>query len=347
MAGNILFLTFHAHLPPKGALIGEDLRCKEFAKSSTLVADDVMDVGTARTFLLDNLAALQHKDKVGPASGLDLVRAKDSTGGNIEIVSLNRVGGTAWLLSAYRRRVKPSRPSIFHEWLGQVFRNPIEALVLAGHHSESHIWGAQDKNKKLDDDAHRWYTALVPKVEGGRSKLEVRCRPVTPPGGYTSTFDPETEPTQIGAGPFDVTDMLRTCKMLLILGCNGATEDAKGWIDLIRNASGANPFVFGFYGVHPFPRNQQKFATPALWTELKRLATTTGTNNLSFLSRATSRDDILRAWFNATRGAFRGTVHNHLYFDPERGGVGAIDTTREIFFVVNDTGVFESQGRVP
>jgi len=148
------------------------------------------------------------------------------------------------------------------------------------------------------------------------------------------------------AGPFDITDTLKPCRMLVVLGCNGATSQIAPWRDAIKNATGGRaPFIFGVRGVHSFPRDAGgQFLSPNFWSKLEALAPgSAGNKNLDFLQDNGFRDRIITLWRDVMKQSFpEKSPRRHLFFahDIKRGprGAGAVDTAGKAMWVVNAAG---------
>lgn len=335
MPGKLLILTYHG----AGALTGEDLRFKEAAITSTLVSGDAMDeVGQnnsgPKPFLDAHADLLLQPPGSRDPAGVDLAKLNATT-----LVTFNRLGMHAWNRPGYIRRPNPADamshlPSVFEQWLMKVFATPVEVLVLAGHHSNSVIWGAE----QTQGTRHRPYAALVP--SGADATIEMR--------GFPSSASKYAD---LRAGPFDMTNALKRCRLLVVLGCNGATPNIKGWRDCIKKARGSAPIIFGVRGVHTFPRDADgEFLSPELWNSLSALAPgSPGSKNLDFLDDPNAFADIRSAWFTAVGTAFKsGSKRRHLFFserDSQGGrgprGAAIVDRGGTIYRIKDKAGNFE------
>lgn len=336
MAGKLLILTFHG--PPKGGdLTGADIHFKRAALASGLIDGDAMDQTAAKNFLTANLTALSHDPKGDRSNGLDLVIDGD------RVVTLNRVGGNAWRRPAFVRPKDPQNPdlrlkSVFEQWLDLVFATPVEVLVLGGHHENAALWGAEDKRVTT---RHRWYTALLP--ENVRVQNVVHSTLAVRGHALNITRD---DFSLLRAGPFDLTakGTLKPCRMMVILGCNGAVKASREWRKWMESASdhGA-PWIFGWYGVHDAPPDHlQEFIGDMFWPKLKAIAPGT---NLDFLHEEARYPAIAKAWLDAADEAFslvKGQ-RNLFYSDKSkknRGprGVACIDPNGLIRFIKDAAG---------
>lgn len=325
MPGKLLILTFHG----AGVLTGEDLRFKESAIASGLVNGDAMDEtdGGAgpKPFFDAHKDDLLQPPKAKEPGGLDLVMRSAT-----QLVTLNRLGRSTWERHGFRRSGKGQ--SLFEQWLEKVFAVPIEVLVLAGHHSGGLVWGSE----VIVGRTHHPFSALAPSVStdgSGKSMVEIVAS------------IPSAAPRRV-AGPFDVSKALASCRMLVILGCNGATSQIKPWRDAIKNASGGRaPFIFGVRGVHSFPRDVGgQFLSPTFWNRIEALAPgPAGSKNLDFLHDAGFRDRILDLWRDVMKVSFPlGSPRRHLFFagGSQRGprGAGAVDPEGNAMWVINAAG---------
>jgi hypothetical protein len=343
MAGKLLILSFHGANGPKvkTSLLDEDLLFKQAAVATGLITGDAMDEPAAQARLDPSLF---QDPKTGPASGLE---RGSLTSSGVSLVGFNKLGINAWMRAPFQKRKDPSHPGqqlpgLFHLWLDQVLRTPVDVLVLSGHHQWSVVWGSEDART----GGHRWYSALRPRIETDgaghkRSLLEIRGHRLKPD---------EKDEDVVRAGPFDVSAALGACRLLVILGCNGATEMVQGFRDWIAAAAGRPPFILGWYGIHSFPTDQRKeHFSAGFWSRLKNLAPGT---DLGFLHDPTRAEAIAGAWAGAMKDAFGNSrTQRHLLFanTPERGqrGAGAIDPSGGMWRVVDSQGTVKKVGQMP
>jgi catechol 2,3-dioxygenase-like lactoylglutathione lyase family enzyme len=341
MPGKLLTLTFHQ----PGALTGEDLRFKENAIDSGLVSGDAMEeVGQnndgPKPFFDANKDLLLPSTTSPAFGGLQIAKR-----GNVSLVSMLNVSEKTWSRPGYTSKPDPQNPgnhfpSVFEDWLLKVFAVPAEVLVLAGHHSVGVVWGAETAGHK------RVFCALVPMIRNGVPMVQIR--------GHKAN---ETEATGL-AGPFELTDSLKACRLLVVLGCNGATDHIKPWRDCIKKATGGRaPFILGWRGVHSFPRDRKnQFFSPDFWGDLADLAPgAVGNKNLDFLHDGGFRDRIIKVWVEAMKKNFTPTEpkdedQSHLFFagGNDRGprGCGAIDPDGNVFWVVDKNGTVQQKGQL-
>lgn len=336
MPGKFLNLTFHG----PGVLTGEDLRFKEMAIASGLVTGDAMDEmgggNGPKPFFDANKDKLLHPPKSKDPSGVDI-----ATRNAISLVTFNRLGLGAWERDGYRRI---SGPSVFEQWLAKVFEVPIEVLVLAGHHNKGLVWGAE----VINGGYHQPFSALFPRIKvdgGGNRRSIVEMLATRNSSGQMSNV----------AGPFDITNTLATCRMLVVLGCNGATRHIIPWRDAIKNATGGRaPFIFGVRGVHSFPRDAGgQFLSPRFWTKLEALAPgPVGSKNLDFLHDLGFHDSIIDLWRDVMTLSFpKGSPRRHLFFAgaADRGprGAGSVDPAGNAMWVINAAGDVDKGEELP
>jgi hypothetical protein len=343
MAGKLLILSFHGASGPgvKTSLLDEDLLFKKAAIDKGLITGDVMDEPSAQARLDPSLF---EDRKAGPASGLEKGSLPSSS---VSLVGLNKLGANAWTRAPFQKRPDPGHPgqqlpSLFHLWLDQVLKIPVDVLVLAGHHQESVVWGSEDART----GGHRWYSALRPRIatDGAghqRALLEIRGHGLKPD---------EKDEDVVRAGPFDVSAALGNCRLLVILGCNGATEMVRDLRDWITIAAGKPPFILGWYGIHSFPTDQNKeHFSDQFWSRLKALAPGT---DLAFLHDSARAEAIAGAWAGAMKDAFAGSkTQRHLLFSDTakrgRRGAGAIDPSGGMWRVVDSQGTMKKVGQMP
>jgi hypothetical protein len=336
MAGKLLNLTFHG----VGVLTGEDLRFKEAAVASGLVKGDAMDdIGGGngpKPFFDANKDKLLHSSRVKEPSGVDI-----ATLNAVSLVTFNRLGRRTWQRDGYRR---DDGPSIFEQWLTRVFAVPVEVLVLAGHHSNGYVWGSE----VTVGGEHRPFSGLYPTVvlgEDGQRRSTVEMFATSPSTGRRSTV----------AGPFDVTNTLKTCRMVVVFGCNGATSHIAPWRDAIKNATGGRaPFIFGVRGVHSFPRDAGgQFLSPRFWSKLEALAPgSAGNKNLDFLHDNSFRDKIIALWRDVMNQSFpKSSPRRHLFFADAKNrgprGAGAVDPAGKAMWVINAAGDVQEGDTLP
>lgn len=335
MPGKLLILSFHGHKPgPSGEepLLDEDMLFKREAITSGLVAGDAMDEPGAMAALHPSLF---EDPKAGIYSGLEEGRL-----GSTRLISLNKVGGNAWWRPPYLRKKDPAQPgrrlpSLFGTWLRKVFETPVEVLVLSGHQERGDVWGAEDKAVKK-----RYYTALRPVVAGNRSLLEVR--------GYKLNREPG-ETDLLREGPFDLTATLATCRLVVVLGCNGIT-DAMVWRSWVKNAAGKAPFILGWYHLHELPKNRlNEHFSGRFWQKLKGMAPG---SDLGFLHEPDFEMRIIKeAWVAALNESFdRNGTQRHLLFDMRSGhprGAGAVTPGGRVFRVKDGQGNVEEREPLP
>jgi len=337
MPGKLLILTYRG----AGALTGEDLRFKEAAIRLKLISGDAMDEtgqnndGPKPYFDAHRQELLHDPKKRGP-SGVDVASLNAST----KLVTLNRLGPHTWGRSAYARTPLGPPRNVFETWLDKVFAIPIEVLVLAGHHSGSLVWGAQQS----ETAPYYQHSALRPFLNG-RPQADIHAYDAKLPNGDAQR-----------AGPFDLSTALRTCRLLVVLGCNGATGHITAWRNVIKKARGRAPWIFSFYGVHAMPRDADaEFVSPGLWTRLEALAPgSAGSKNLDFLDDAGFEERIRACWFEALNAAFGPkSIRRHLFYSDKssksRGprGAGVVDPSGRIFKVVNSAGTVKEDGQLP
>lgn len=306
MPGKFLNLTFHG-----GTLAAEDLRFKEEVGKLTsgLKSTDAMDETDAKQFFADHADELK-ATKSDKFSGVAVVKRSATT-----LITLNGLGPVAWGRKGYLKT--------FEEWMKKVMATPVDVLVLAGHHSNSYVWGAAPRG------THRYFTAFHPvRRNDGTWRLQVV--------GHQGAAGPllRTE--------FDVTKTLKSCRLMILLGCNGATTDIAAWRGLLRNASGGDvPHIFGWYQVHSYPHEgEAHFLSQKLWTKLEALAPGAGAaKNFAFLQDVSMREKVRNLWRDVLAESFpKGSFRRHLFVSPflssgERGprGGGVVDPEGKIW----------------
>lgn len=346
MPGKLLNLTFHQ----PDALTGEDLRFKAGALKSMLVDGDVMDeVGAGdgpKPFLANNIDLLTPTKKKLSFGGLQTATLVDGST-TTSLISMNGIGEKTWGGRGYISTPDPANPrrpfpSVFENWLLRVFATPAQVVVFGGHHTgdeakQEFVWGAELEGHT------RIFTGFAPRMQDGEPLLVFR--------GYR----PGKRDAEDLAGPFPMKDALKDCRLLVLLGCNGATKMIKPWRDAIKAASGGRaPFILGWYLTHKMPRDRKKqFFSTDFWTRLATLAPgTTGSKNLDFLHQASFRDRIVELWRDVMKANFKPTKpdkedQSHLFFDEvNQRGAGAVDPDGKIFHVVDKNGTIQPKGTI-
>ena len=301
MTDRLLTLTFHA----PNVLLKEDALFKKYGTSGPLLASESLgDV------IPDSL---KKSSKLGPASGLSGAYA-DSNQETFQI-SLNEVGFNAWWRDQYKRR--EGSESEFEAWMKPKISKPCTVMLIAGHHGaydngQPVVWGAADAR---EHSFYRYFTALLPGQSGGKPVLTVKGHPYRPGTGAV-----------VRAGPFDFSTTLSSCRLLMIMACNGVDypkyQPGKAlglfWQKWVALATGRRPVVLGWYGTHSMPRDAQgESFSKTFWSRLESLATAHATD-LSGLCE-THASKVILAWGEALKDAYAtSATQRHLWYDPRR-----------------------------
>jgi hypothetical protein len=315
MPGGYLNLTFHGP-----GTIAEDLLFKQKAKDEKLIAFDAMDNAGPPANDLMTLAA--------EGSGLRKV-----TSGNASLISFGNVGAAAWTKRQAFRQTNGAN-SVLDGWMRDVLKHPVECLVLAGHHSGRHVWGLEAGHLKP-------YTAFV--ADAANKEISVRGHAANGVGDMFKR-----------AGPYKMTDALSECRLIMVWGCNGATNDPNEWTvwrELVKACNGGKtPLVLGHYFTHKWPRDRsgERFSGHFV-TELRKLDASATIGALA----ATQPVKVITAWAQAMKAAFAASMHcnKHMLFQGKphptcegygprgAGGVNGND----VHYVVDETGRLEIQ----
>ncbi|HPA52517.1 MAG TPA: hypothetical protein PLP50_13045 [Thermoanaerobaculia bacterium] len=329
---RVLILSFHAAraIPGKtvAGLFDEDVLFKKHASLRGLLEQDAMD------------------EHIAPESIVN-----DDEHGGVEKVEHD--GASAWTLSAVTRRVwdrvgysNPStHESDFSMWFQSLWTQPIDCLVIAGHHGWAKevgpfFWGSEQPKRGGD---HRPYTSIDVHPEDDAPAIGV--------SGYSYSSSRLRERIR----PFLVMHALSRCSLLVIMGCNGVPAPADtlrmgtAWQDWVRSANPQNerPIVLGWWAKHQMPRNTRKGENPEhfsedFWTRMKGLAGgLQGPRPLQTLCR-TKPKAVIEAWAASMKGAFGAskTGQRHLWFETGKG-VGAIDPDGAVWRVTRPEGPIE------
>ena len=206
---------------------------------------------------------------------------------------------------------------------------PIDVLLLAGHQGDGFVWGSQE----IGVPPYYQYSSIAP-FEDDNFRVQIR--------GYR---EGEHRRHVLRAGPFDVMTAFKTCRLLVVFACAGATLHIRKWRECIKKArNGKAPYIFGFYGKHLFPRDaDNQFLSIFLWENLAGIAPGT---DLDFFENPDFFDQIDDAWFDAINRTFpMGSKRRHLFFSPRdakgrRGprGAAVVRPNGDIFHVDSDAG---------
>jgi hypothetical protein len=320
MPGGLLILSFHKPAANNTGTFAEDLLFKQRALASGLIKNDAMDEAGPPDDLLFSLAGV-------PGSGLE----KAAIGTGKPLISFNNVGTAAWQRPPFRQAA--GADSRFDDWMRKVLSTPIECLVLAGHHSQGVLWGLEAPG----GNTHRPYTMVVP--DAAAKTLVVGGHPL---GGGTSA--------SVRGGPYDVSVALKTCRLVLIWGCNGAARETKNWRpwhDLVKSCSGGKaPVILGHYKTHLWPRDTEpKRFSDEFWRQLAVLA---GASSITKVCEE-KHADLIKLWAETMKTTFATSSHcnKHMLFQKKftrqcQGygprGAGGVDPSGAVFHVVNDNG---------
>lgn len=324
MTSRLLTLTFHA---PKILLL-EDAMFKKHAIASSLIDSEVLG-----KVIPDSLTPSK---KAGPASGISGSSYPVGPGGTFQI-SLNELGVNAWWRSAFKSR--QNNKSEFETWIKPKIEQPCSCLLIGGHHAPLQsggtvVWGQEDSREK-----HRYFTALIPSESNGDPTLEIWGNP------YQKGRD-----AVLRAGPFDFKNALKTCRLVVIMGCNGVdgrvseSDESKAtgllWQRWVELASGKKPVVLGWYGVHSMPRDaDNETFSKRFWEQLESLATTHSTD-LSGLCES-HPSEVIKAWGDVLKQTYaKSVIQRHLWYDYGTGA-GAVDPEGKIWKVTSLAGPIE------
>lgn len=326
MSTSLLTLTFH--LPgdlDKGggkANLREDALFKKHGIKSGLLSEEAFGDD-----IPENLKEVTRKKT--PASGL--VRGTYSPDGyKVQQITLNRVGINAWWREPFKRR--GAMASEFEQWLKPRLTSSCGCLFLAGHHAGTGgglpvLWGPRDLDS---NDPYRFFTAFAPTIEGGKPILNLVGNPYKPGG------DPVWH-----ADPFDCTAMLKDCRLIVILGCNGATKGTD-WQQWASTVSGTKPIVLGWHGTHGMPKDYlgQNFSKP-FWEQMEKLAHS-HRKNLKQLCEAVP-EDVIGAWGSALKATFKdgNRPQRSLWFSTKTRSAGAVDPSGGVWKVLSKDGNLE------
>ncbi|MFO1435493.1 MAG: hypothetical protein U1F34_03695 [Gammaproteobacteria bacterium] len=279
-----------------------------------------------------------------PASGLELWPNSDPSSN--PVYSFNQVGLNAWSRPPFRvpKNYAGKEATPFEYWLTAVLSSNIECLVVAGHHSQRAerddvwplFWGAQGNIGP--------YTAFLPFItQEGKPMLIVK--------GYSAAGS-----VRVLAGPFDMSTALKSCHLILIMGCNGVSEYAKKWQSWVKAASGASPVVLGWYGSQSMPRdNQSESFADRFWRNLA--AGAGGEKSLAKVCAGPAKA-VLDAWQHANSEAFKKSKCQSPLWYAKKGaivkdcpsrrriiptdrGLGAIDPTGQMWAIKKEDGALE------
>ncbi len=335
MTKRLLTLTFHA----PNVLLREDALFKQHAIASSLLDGEAL--GDKPEDIPDKL---QPDKKAGPASGL--VGAQYPPTDGTYQVSLNEVGVNAWWRAGFKR--KKSRPSDFEDWIKPRVEQSTTCLLLGGHHAtfgdESSnpipvVWGAQDNRSTTS--SHRFFTALVPAID-------TETVPGTPKPKLYVVGHPYKQGREavVRAGPFDLDNALKDCRLIVIMGCNGvdwmegAKSDPPGWLwqKWVESAADRKPVVLGWYGTHSMPRDEHKESfSEDLWSRFAALATKHGTD-LAGLCESHAKD-VIGAWGESLKATYANSSKNQKHLWYENGeGAAAIDPEGNVWKVTDANG---------
>ncbi len=328
---RMLNLTFHV----KGENLNEDLRFKKFGLASNLITSDAMDDASASWS--DEL--LDSHDRV-QSSGIETA----TIDGHV-VRSLGRVSFNAWLRKPFNPAPKGS--GVFGRWFEDVVSRPASVLVLAGHHGnvdrdDFYLWGIEDKDQLRKGIKYYFYTALWPSiyVDSGTRRAGITFfgnKGVNSKRGYVTR-----------AGRFDVTRMLESVRLILIMGCSG-TNPKRGrvWQDWVSAVSPGNvrPVVLGWYGLHKMPEDSHGVHfSENFWRELKQRAGAAATIDEIYQSDGGDRK-FIDSWGSALKQTYRNAAHHRdLWYASEGGapeGAGAYDSTGRAWIVKRADGELE------
>jgi hypothetical protein len=318
----LLILTFHKPGSAGAGTCDEDLLFKRHALDSTLVDVDAMEAAGPPDKDLFKLESV-------PDSGL--AQASDSAGK--PLVTFNSVGAAAWGRQAFQSA--GGTPSLFDQWMRKVLSTPIECLVLAGHHSLGELWGLE----AVVGASHRPYSKFVPNPAAKTIEVRGHAR-----GGASPEF--------LRGGPYDVSTALKTCRLVLVWGCNGASDlrsHWKPWHDLVRQCSSQekSPVILGHYETHRWPRdNATKKFSPDFWSRLATLAKPNGTITSLCEDRPL---EVIDVWIAAMKEAFATSTqcNQHMFFQRRHTktckgygprGAGAVAPDGQPWHVVDESG---------
>jgi hypothetical protein len=309
-------LTLSFHLPEKFSKekgnLREDALFKYFGIGSGLLTREAMGNDVPPALLEEPF----HDGKPTPASGLESGTYGAGGGSQATQITLLRVGANAWWRKPFIRN--GSVESEFEKWLKPHVESPCHCLLLSGHHSRLGddggpvLWGAEDTRSSR----HRYFTAFVP-GEGTKGSKKI---PVLTLKGH---------PYQAGSavvrgGPFNCAETLKSCRLIVIIGCNGASEGAlwQGWAAM---ASGIKPLVLGWHGVHGMPRD--RFANETFSQEFWRLLKALSDAKSPTLEKICENnpEGVIQAWGAALKLAFKDGKQRSLWFAHRERCAGAVD----------------------
>jgi len=315
MGGGLLNLSFHGD-----GTMAEDLLFKRTAIGEKFVFD-VMDKAGDPPPALMRLAGT-------PGSGL-FKKVESGT----SVITLGSVGAGAWARPPFQK--SNGADSVLDTWLKKVLSEPVECLILAGHHLGPPVWGLEDEQTKFA------YTALVP--HAADKTISIR--------GYRNAQNPNL----LRGGPYDVSTAFSQCRLLMVWGCHAVETHPMHWAEwrtLIANCNGNKPpLILGFYKTHKWPRDASPERFSAHFVQnLRALGASATLTELC----ATKPREVIEAWANAMSKAFKNSTHcnKHMVFEdkvpkgckgyPGRGA-GGIQPDGKILHVVNQDGRLEAQ----
>ena len=338
MPEGLLNLTFHLPSQRDGSgnlkVIGtmaDDMLFRQHALEHLLKVDAMQAAGDPPPELMSE----RSPQRTGDAPGSGLVKDTDSAGK--PFFSFYNMGTAAWSRAAFRK-VGPT-PSVFDTWMKKVLSTPVDCLVLAGHHSFGRLWGLE----ATVDRTHYPYSMFVPDADSKTLAVHGFLR-----GGGDSV---------LRGGPYDVSASLKSCRLLLIWGCNGAAADTRNWTpwrDLILKCNGKAPVILGHYMTHLWPRdNAPERFSKHFWDGMKVLA---GGRSLTELCDQNPKD-VIQSWADTMKATFKDSKHcnQHLFFQKKftkvcKGygprGAGGVTPDGEILHVVDDVGKVQKVGEI-
>lgn len=330
MSAALLTLSFHlpSYLDSELGNLREDALFKHYGLASGLLSREAMQNGYPTS-----LQEQPRRNGVAtPASGLvvgEYPVPLTSPPTTSKQVSLLRIGANAWWRPQFLPR--GDGPSEFEEWLRPLVTAPAGCLLLCGHHGaiesplpseppQPVLWGAEDTR---GGDEHRYFTAFVPKIverdQQKRPELWLMGHPYKP------------GPAVLRAQPFDCTEMLRNCRLIVLIGCNGVTHGPL-WQAWASCASEVKPIVLGWRGVLGMPRDvlNESFSTE-FWSAMRALVDADA-KTLADLHEKRP-ESVIRAWGQALLSAYGNSRQRSLWYASPSRGAGAVDPNGGIWGV--------------